>query len=99
MPQLAELKPAIASAPPMKGKVGNEPKVVKFLVMRPLEPVEHSTVSRDFGDDGKYDGAYWLFLASYLVKVVVDGVVCDLVSNDGCQSYSYDRRKECELHD
>ena len=46
-PQLGELKPAIAWAPPMKGKVGSEPNVVKFLVSRPLDPVEHSTVSRD----------------------------------------------------
>ena len=34
----------------MKGKVGREENVVKLRVSRPFEPVEHSTVSRDYNE-------------------------------------------------
>jgi len=47
VPQLGELNPVIAGAPPMLGKLGNEPKVVNPLVSMPLEPLEHETVARD----------------------------------------------------
>jgi hypothetical protein len=47
VPHPAELNPVTAEAPPICGKWGNEPKVVKFFVSRPLDPVEHATLSRD----------------------------------------------------
>jgi len=47
VPQLGELNPMIAGAPPMWAKLGSEPNVVKPLVRRPLDPLEHATVARD----------------------------------------------------
>lgn len=47
VPQLGEFHPAIAAAPPMCGKPGREPKVVKPRVMSPLAPSEQATVESD----------------------------------------------------
>lgn len=47
VPQAAEPWPVTAGAPPMLGKWGREPKVVKPLVKRPLGPSEQATVASD----------------------------------------------------
>lgn len=47
VPHPAELNPVTAGAPPMFGKLGNDPKVVNPRVIKPLEPSEHATVSSD----------------------------------------------------
>ena len=48
VPQAAELNPATAAAPPINGKEGSEPNVVKPFVSRPFAPSEHDTVARDW---------------------------------------------------
>jgi len=48
VPQAAELNPVTAGAPPMRGKLGREPNVVKPRVRRPLEPLEQATTARDW---------------------------------------------------
>lgn len=39
VPHAVEFQPATACAPPMRGALGSEPKVVKPLVRRPLAPL------------------------------------------------------------
>lgn len=48
VPHPGELNPVTAEAPPMLGKLGKLPNVVKFFVKSPLDPVEHSTVLSDW---------------------------------------------------
>lgn len=47
VPHAAEPNPVTAGAPPMKGKLGNEPKVVNPKFSRPFGPLEQETVLRD----------------------------------------------------
>jgi len=47
VPQPVELNPVTAGAPPMLGKVGSEPKVVKPRDSRPFTPLEQATTLRD----------------------------------------------------
>jgi len=48
VPQSGSFQPETAGAPPMRGKLGNEPKVVKPRVWSPLGPFEHATVLSDW---------------------------------------------------
>lgn len=47
VPQLGEFQPATANAPPMRGKRGREPKVVKLRVRSPFGPSEQATDARE----------------------------------------------------
>ena len=47
VPQLGEFQPVTAGAPPTKGYLGKDPRVVKLRVSRPLGPSEHETDDRD----------------------------------------------------
>jgi len=57
VPQLAEFQPAMAGAPPISGKEGNDLNVVKPFVNRPFAPSEQATVARDW-DALSYTGSY-----------------------------------------
>ena len=46
VPQLGEFHPPTAAAPPMFGKRGRDPNVLKPLVSNPLGPSEQDTVAR-----------------------------------------------------
>ena len=48
VPQLGELKPLTGGPPPMRGKWGKDPKLVKPRVIRPFGPSEQATVVRDW---------------------------------------------------
>ena len=57
VPQLGEFQPPTAAAPPMFGKRGRDPNVLKPLVSRPLGPSEQEGVLtcpgevREYGTD------------------------------------------------